>query len=173
MKSLTKHELDSIIEVAGRHSTRDRLMLKVTFNHGLRASEAVNLDASNIVGNYLVLQRLKASRKTSQPMFDDEKAELLELAKLPGKFFPMCRETFWRKMQAYGKEANIPEVKCHPHCLKHSCGRLAYLGGMKVAEIQTYLGHVNGGNTMVYLEATEEEAALAFATAVGKGGGKE
>jgi integrase len=168
MKSLTKLELSGLIEVAGRHSALDKLMVKVTFNHGLRASETVNLDASNIVGEYLVLQRLKASRKTSQPLFDDEKAELLELAKSAGRFFPISRCTFWRRMQAYGREAGIPEIKLHPHILKHSAGRLAYLGGMGIPEIQNWLGHVNGGNTLKYMEATEEEAALAFAAAVGR-----
>ena len=168
MKSLTKSELDSILEVAGRHSACDKLMMKVTFNHGLRASEAVNLDSSNIVGDYLVVQRLKASRKTSQPLFDDEKAELIELAKHEGKFFPISKRTFERRMHTYGREAGIPEFKCHPHILKHTAGRLAYQGGMGIPEIQKWLGHVNGGNTLRYMEATEEEAALAFAAAVGK-----
>jgi len=39
---------------------------------------------------------------------------------------------------------------------------------MGIPEIQKWLGHKNGGNTMKYMEATEEEAARAFATAVGK-----
>ena len=63
-------------------------------------------------------------------------------------------------------EAGIPKFKCHPHCLKHSCGRLTYLGGMGIAEIQTYLGHRNGWNTMVYMRPDESEVAAAFAAAV-------
>lgn len=168
MKSLTKPELDSLLSVARSHSMLDELLIRVVFNHGLRASEAVNLDSSNIQGEYLVIQRLKKSRKTSQPLFADEKTALLELAKSPGKFFPICRMTFWRKMQAYGKLAGIPETKLHPHILKHTAGRLAYKGGAGIPEIQIWLGHVNGGNTLKYMEASEEEAALAFAAAVGK-----
>jgi hypothetical protein len=47
-------------------------------------------------------------------------------------------------------------------------GRLGYLGGMGVAELQKYLGHVSGSNTLVYLEARESEACSAFAAAMGR-----
>jgi hypothetical protein len=39
---------------------------------------------------------------------------------------------------------------------------------MGIPELQKYLGHKNGGNTMIYLEADEAQAASAFAAAVGK-----
>jgi type 1 fimbriae regulatory protein FimB/type 1 fimbriae regulatory protein FimE len=164
MKSLTRDELHRLFDAAEQVSHKDALMLRVTFNHGLRVSEVISLNESNIVGGHLVVQRLKKSRKTTQPLLPDEQ----ELTTMTGRFFPMSRMTFHRRMVEYGRKAGIPEFKCHAHALKHSTGRLAYLGGMKVAELQKYLGHVNGGNTMVYLEADEAEAAAAFAAAVGK-----
>jgi len=78
----------------------------------------------------------------------------------------MSRVTFWRRMQEYGREAGIAQFLLHPHVLRHSTGRLGYLGGMGVAEIQRYLGHRNGANTMIYIEASESEACSAFAAAV-------
>ena len=49
MKSLTKTELDALLAATPEP---DRLMLlQVAFNHGLRVSEVVNLEASNIVDN--------------------------------------------------------------------------------------------------------------------------
>jgi integrase len=85
-----------------------------------------------------------------------------------GKFFPICRMTFHRRMVEYGTEAGIAPHLLHAHALKHSCGRLGYKGGMGIAELQSYLGHKNGGNTMIYLQADEGEACAAFAAAVGK-----
>jgi integrase len=90
------------------------------------------------------------------------------LTTMTGRFFPMSRITVWRRMQEYGRLANIPEFLRHPHALKHTTGRLGYKGGMGVAELQSYLGHKNGGNTMVYMQAEESEACSAFAAAVGK-----
>jgi integrase len=160
MKSLTRDELNRLLDAAGS----DRLMFTVMFNHGLRVSEVIALDETNVIGGHLIVQRLKKSCKTTQPLLADEQG----LTTMTGKFFPMRRETVWRKMQAYGKKAGIPSFKCHPHAMKHSTGRLGYEGGMGIPELQKYLGHKNGGNTMVYLEADEMQAASAFAAAMGK-----
>ena len=48
MKSLTRQELDALLAAAPEP---DRLMLTVAVNHGLRVSELVSLDASNIIGS--------------------------------------------------------------------------------------------------------------------------
>lgn len=177
MKSLTRPELDALLAVALRHSELDYLMLATIFNHGLRVSEAVGLTKHNIIDGYLVIQRLKGSKKTNQPLLGNEKLglETLAVAHLDGgRFFltqykpTVARVIAWRKIRAYGKEAGVPEHKCHPHALKHTTGRLGYEGGMGIPELQVWLGHVNGKNTMCYLESTEEQAALAFSAAVGK-----
>lgn len=166
MKCLLRHELDALLAAAKSESTSDYLMFLVIFNHGLRASEAIALSNENLLGNCLVVQRLKRSMKTSQPLLDSERDYLLALP--AGRWFPMTRMTLWRRMQYYGAKANLDLSRCHPHALKHSAGRLAYLGGMGLPELQTYLGHRVGSNTMIYAQASEGEAASAFAAAVGK-----
>ncbi len=168
MKSLTKPELDDLLSVAKTHSEMDYLLFLVIFNHGLRVSEALALTKDNIVDGYITVQRLKGSRKTTQPLLPQERAGLLALAATSGLFFDIDRKTVWRRLQRYGAKAGIPAHKLHAHALKHSTGRLAYEAGLGIPEIQAYLGHVNGKNTMVYLEATEEQAASAFAAAVGR-----
>ena len=169
MKSLTKVELNSLLEVAGKHSPSDRLWMTIAFNHGLRVSEVLALTDENIVSGSLVIQRLKGSRKTVQALLPSEKAEVEALAAKGGKFFHMHRKTAWLHFKQYCAEAGIPSGRefATPHSLKHTCGRLGFKGGMDVAEIQKYLGHVNGANTMIYIQATEEEACAAFAAAVG------
>lgn len=165
MKSLTKAELDALLAAAPEP---DRLMLTVAVNHGLRVSELVSLDASNIIGNHLVVQRLKKSRRTTQPLLPNEKDGLLALAKKSGKFFPMSRYTVDRRIKEYGKKAGLPAFKCHAHALRHTTGRLGYLAGIGIPEIQKYLGHVSGSNTLIYLESSEEDACNAYAAVVGK-----
>jgi integrase len=167
MKSLAQDQLSALIAAAERHSALDALAIRVCFSHALRVSELLSLTRDNIVDGHLVCQRLKGSRKTSQPLLANEKDALEALAaSTVGRLFPMSRMTFWRKMQRYGAGAGIAQHAAHPHILRHSAGRLGYLGGMGIPEIQTYLGHVNGGNTLIYLEASESEAASAFAAAV-------
>jgi type 1 fimbriae regulatory protein FimB len=160
MKSLTKDELGRFLDVTGS----DRLMFTVMFNHGLRVSEVIALTDANVIDGHLVVQRLKGSKKTTQKLLPDE----LALVGMKGQFFPLCRMTVWRRMQAYGAKVGIPKHLLHPHSLKHTCGRLGYKGGMGVAELVAYLGHKNPGNSLIYMEADESEACSAFAAAVGK-----
>ena len=169
MKNLTHVELDALLSEANKESEKAYLMLLVMFNHGLRVSEMLRLSSANIVGNFLVVQRLKGSRKTSQPLLASEKDALLKLAESDGLFFAgEYRMSVDRMIKRLGKKAGIPAFKCHAHILKHTTGRLGYEGGMGIPELQAYLGHKNGSNTMVYLESTEEQAASAFAAAVGR-----
>ena len=172
MKALTQVELDALLAVSGEHS----LMFRVTFNHGLRVSETLGLTKDNIPAELIDVQRLKGSKRTIQPLLGGERDALLKLAATSTGYFFLseienresARRQFNRLMRRYGKLANVPEHKCHAHALKHACGRLGYEGGMGIPELQTYLGHVNGKNTMVYLEATEEQASSAFAAAAGR-----
>lgn len=169
MKHLTKDELNGLLTVAERHDPIFALMILVTFNHGLRISEALALNAGSLVDGFLVVQRLKGSRKTTQPLLANERARIeARASESPKQLFSYSRMTAWRRMQAYGQEAGIPKFKLHPHILKHTTGRLGYEGGMGIPELQSYLGHVSGANTMVYLAASEEQASNAFAAAVGK-----
>jgi len=100
-------------------------------------------------------------------LLPNEKQDVLNLAKQDGLFFPMCRKTLWLKMQKYCNEAGIPKFLAHPHSLRHGCAMAGLKGGMKINELQTYLGHVSGSNTMIYLQVDDDVASSAFARAVG------
>jgi integrase len=159
MKSLTWDELNRLREAS---TGLERLMFAVMFNHGLRVSEVINLTDANVQDGHLVVQRLKGSKKTVQRILADEQ----ELLTMKGRFFPMSRWTVNRRLEEIGEKAGIPEFKRHAHVLKHTTGRLAYKGGLGLPEIQAVLGHVNGGNSMIYMQAEESEAYAAFAAAI-------
>lgn len=167
MKSLSVQQVEALIAVAGKHSERDALMFRVAFNHALRASELLAMSTKNIVDGFVVVQRLKGSKKTVQPLLPNERQAVLNLAKSDEPFFPMCRKTLWLKMQKYCAEAGIPKFLAHPHSLRHGCAMAGLQGGMKINELQTYLGHVSGSNTMIYLQVNDDVASSAFARAVG------
>jgi integrase len=167
MKSFTETELDLLIATAAKHSERDAMLIQTVYNHGLRASEAIELGPGNLISGKLQVKRLKGSRTTTQSILPGER-DFLE-ANLPtGRPFKMHRTTFWRKMQRYCVEAGLDKTKAHPHTLKHTTGRLAYKAGVGVAEIQSILGHVNGSNAMIYMQADEDEAFSAFAAKAGR-----
>ena len=164
---LTRIELESILAAAKTHSVRDYMMLKTAFSHGLRASEVVHLTAGDIDQGELTVQRLKGSDCTTQPA----SAELVAfVANMPTDevLFPVCRQHFWRLMKKYGAAAGIAKRKSKPHALKHTCAMLGLNGGMKINEVQRYLGHKSGSSTLKYLAVDDATASKAFAAAVGE-----
>ena len=170
MKAMTRVQLDTVLAVARKHSEDDYLALLIGFNHGLRVSEIVALCPENIVNGYLVVQRLKRSKRTVQPLLPNERDAVMAKVAKGGLFFPMCRKTLWMHMKAYCKEAGVPFGRdfVTPHSLKHTTGRLGFKGGMTIPEVGARLGHKNLGNSLIYMQATEEEASMAFANAVGQ-----
>jgi len=187
MKALTRDELRTLLAVAAKHSWRDELMYRLMFNHAMRVTEVVGgwlvqpdsskvwhegMTAKHVIsGSYIMAPRLKGSRPVEHPILPDEKEALLKLCvEVPeGRLFPMCRKTAWAHIKQYGVEAGIAAPRVFCHVMKHTAGRLGYKGGMTVQEIQEYMGHVNGNNSMIYSRATAEEAAAAFASAIGGG----
>jgi integrase len=169
MRSLTRDQLDALLAEAKRHSERDYLMLLVTFQHALRVSETLSLAAGNITNGFIRVKRGKGSRPAEHPLLANEKEALQRLAETtPGQLFPISRATFWRRIQDYGQKAGVPSHLCHPHALKHTCGRLGFLGGMTVPDLVEYLGHVNPSNSLIYAKSDIATASAAFAAAVGQ-----
>lgn len=166
MRHLNIQQLDAILSAA-KGSARDQLMMRVAYNHGLRAIEVVSLTKENVRDGFLIVQRKKKSLKTTQPLLENEYG-LMQLAKeTEGRLFPISRVHFWRLMQKYGAKAGIPQHLCHPHALKHATAMTALDGGIKINELQQYLGHKSGASTMMYLRVHDDLASAAFSKAIG------
>jgi integrase len=179
MKSLTRNELDEVLRFAKLDDTEAWMVLSMLFNHGLRVSEVVGgwsvidgekvyhrgLYAENVVDGRLETDRLKGSKGACHPLFPEE---IEYLKGRTGKLFKMSRVTVWRRMQKYGAQACIARGLRHPHTMKHTCGRLGFLGGMEIPDLVEYLGHENPANSLKYAASDEATACSAFAAAVGK-----
>lgn len=170
MQHLTIEEIKSLVHNV--KSDRDKLLILVTLQHGLRISETLSLrKGNNIRDGYVSIQRLKGSKKTIQPFVKssdpdlDESGplnKLLETLKDGDLLFPTYRMKVWRFIQQAGKKAGIPQHKLHPHALKHSCAMLS-IKKIGIENIKQYLGHASLGSTGHYLRITDQEASEAFA----------
>jgi integrase len=169
MNHLNRDELLSLRRVAKQQSERDWLLLLTTFWHGLRASEATGLRNEQIRDGFIVVQRLKGSLKTRQPLVAnanpllDEKTALESLvAGLPAKarIFPIFRIQFFRIVQKYGREARLPQHVCHPHVLKHSIA-MQTIKTAGIENVSQYLGHKSIASTGSYLKVSDEQASQA------------
>ena len=164
---LTRIELEAILAAAKTNSVRDYLLIKTAFRHGLRASEAVHITVADIDHRELTVQRLKGSDKTTQTVCPELAAYAANKPK-DEILFSICRQHFWRLMKKYGAQAGVNGHRAKPHILKHTCAMLGLNGGMKINEVQRYLGHKSGSSTLKYLAVDDATASKAFAAAVGE-----
>lgn len=176
MQSLDREELKTLIQnVSGTDDARSRLLVLVTFWHGLRSSEAIGIRGRDIQGGHLTVKRLKGSLPTVQPFVRhpdpllDEATPLLVLAESVGPdelIFPITRFGFYKLMTRAGSRAGIPKFKkVRPHILKHSIAcQTIKAAGIEMVRIR--LGHKSIASTGHYLKASDAEAAEAIEKAM-------
>src|SRR3954469_17974514 len=107
-------------------------MILIAFRHGLRVSELISLQWSQIdlrTGT-IAINRLKNGIATVHPLAGLELRALKRLKREnPGTRYvfisqrgtPMTRQNFNCLLAELGREAQI-EIPIHPHMLRHSCG---------------------------------------------------
>lgn len=169
---LTRDEMKRLLEAVP--NTRNRLMLLVGYNHGLRVSELTNIKGADIRDGYLIVKRLKGSLKTIQPYVRhsdptfNEAPGLEELARATGpreRLFPMTPNGVAKLMQRTGMRIGIPRHKLFPHNLKHSIAH-ATIQGAGIENVRQWLGHKSISSTGAYLRVTDEAAAKAITAAL-------
>jgi integrase/recombinase XerD len=174
LRALSRDELERLLAAAKAKRERDWLMILLAFNHGLRASEVVQLTRDNFEDDILDIQRLKGSERTYHPLIDDpnplfsERQSVVDLCRKSTngqRLFPITRQRFWQLVKEHGKRAGIPEHKLFPHALKHSLCMEA-IESAKLNEVQKYVGHRSLNSTAAYLKISDEKAASGVQSAI-------
>lgn len=167
---LTEAEMKHFLEAArhGRHGVRDYLMMLMTYRHGLRVSELVDLRLKDLdlETGRLYVRGKKGSLSTHQPIEGDEmralRAWLREReqrrdARSPYLFLsergPMVRQAVNYLVVEIGKRAKL-RFHVHPHMLRHSTGYYLANRGYDTRLVQDYLGHKNIAHTVRHIRTT-------------------
>jgi len=162
---LTETEVGKMIKAAGnnRWGHRDSTMILVAFRHGLRSSELVNLQWSQVDFAHALLhvRRAKQGTPATHPIRGDEMRTLRKLQreqdpKSPFIFTsergsPFSTSGFAKLVERAGVEAKLG-FPAHPHMLRHACGFALANKGHDTRALQAYLGHKNIQHTVRYTE---------------------
>jgi integrase len=159
---LTPAEVEKLIEAAAdnRHGHRDALMVLLTYRHGLRAAEVVDLRWEQVDFKTAVLhvRRVKNGTPSTHPLTGRELRELRrherESPKSPFVFVsergaPLSAPGFSRMIERAAALAGLG-IKAHAHMLRHACGYKLANDGIDTRALQAYLGHRNIQNTTRY-----------------------
>jgi integrase/recombinase XerD len=174
IQSLSKAELLALLGEAKASRERDWLMILVAFWHGLRASEVTGFKRDAVRDGHLMIQRLKGSLRTVQPLVEhpdpllNERQALIDYCLKSASnqpVFNVSRSQFWRLVQKYAKAVGIPEHKAHPHVLKHSIAMQSIHSAWD-REHQAVVGTPQHGLNGEYLKVTDAEAGAAITKAL-------
>ena len=145
---------------------RDQAMLELLYATGLRVSELIALQMSqiNFQGNFLTVKG-KGSKVRAVPFGKWARQKLLDyiqgtrtrLSKGRASIFvfinrsgrPLTRQGFWKLIRAHALAAGI-EKRVTPHTLRHSFATHLLEGGADLRSVQSMLGHADISTTQIY-----------------------
>lgn len=167
MKYLTFDEIKSLLREIPEQ--RQRIAILIGFWHGLRASEILALQGTNLKHGHVNVKRLKGSMHTIQRYQQhpdpelDEASQLSELVRTMGDdehLIDMTRSGLLKLIKRAALRAGINPLKAHTHTLKHSCA-MAVIGS-GIENTRQRLGHKSLSSTGAYLRVTDDKASDAI-----------
>lgn len=174
-KSLSEADVERLLaapDLASAIEYRDRTMLELLYACGLRVSELISLEVTQVSLNQGVVRVLgKGSKERLVPMGEEALAWLQQylrgargelLRKVPSDvLFPsnrgrtMTRQTFWYRIKLYAQRAGIT-APLSPHTLRHAFATHLLNHGADLRVVQMLLGHSDLSTTQIYTHVAQQ-----------------
>ncbi len=151
---------------------RDRAMLELLYATGIRVTELISLQITdvNLQMGYLICrggdrERVipfgEKARKALLAYLDQARGRLLKSQGSSVLFVncsgqPMSRQGFWKIVKCYAGKAGIA-ADITPHTLRHSFAAHLVENGANLRSVQEMLGHADISTTQVYAEMRQEQ----------------
>lgn len=174
-KALTEQQVESLLaapDTKTKLGQRDRAMLELMYATGLRVSELVGLELSNLNMNQGVIRVIGKGRKERLVPMGEEAHESLRIYLADGRpgllkgaqadsvFITsrkagMTRQAFWYMVKRYALKCDI-KGKLSPHVLRHSFATHLLNHGADLRVVQLLLGHSDLSTTQIYTHIARE-----------------
>jgi integrase len=168
---LTPEEANRLIAAAGkrgRYPERDKILVRLVYRHGLRASEACDLRWTdlNLDDGSITVRRRKMGKNSTHTMDRDELRDLRRLQRATNSPYvfiterggPLSVGTLEYIVREAGKCASLP-VDVHPHMLRHAAGYALINAEVDVRLVQEFLGHKTPAMTAHYTAVSPKRLA--------------
>ena len=167
---LTSQEIELLLEQpkdVDLKGIRDKAMLEFAYATGMRVTEIISLDISdinlqqgyaickgaarnrNIPLGSLSLKALKEYIDEARPILIKNENEKALFVNVNGK--RLTRQGFWKIVKYYKEQAHITK-DITPHILRHSFATHLLQNGAELKAIQNMLGHSDISSTQVYMQ---------------------
>ena len=157
----------------GNAAMRDRALLETMYACGLRASEAITLELSELdLEAGVLIARGKGSKERLVPIGSKAletlrvylalaRPELVGIADEPHVFVNMrgqalSRQGLYKIVQRHARAAGL-DSRMSPHTLRHTFATHLLAGGCDLRSLQEMLGHADIGTTQIYTHLSSEQ----------------
>ena len=172
---LTYGEIDMLLskpDTNNKLELRDKALMELMYAAGLRVSEVLNLEVSNVYFNEGYIRIFgKGSKERIVPVnetalrwlneYINNCRNIVKKEKSGGILFlnhrggKMSRMAVWDIIKKYTLRADI-DKQVHPHTLRHSFATHLLEGGADIRIIQELLGHSDISTTQIYTHVEKE-----------------
>ena len=173
-KSLSIIDVNSLIEAPDCTNfigLRDRAMIELMYATGVRISELINLEYSNIDLNRSLIKVMgKGGKERMIPFGDDALSWLTNYIEFRRKnnlslnsrdFFisqqgrKITRQAFWHRIKIYLKALGL-SMDISPHTLRHAFATHLLNNGADLRSVQMLLGHSDLSTTQIYTHIAKQ-----------------
>lgn len=172
---LTSKEVELLLEqpeCSDLKGYRDKAMLELLYATGIRVSELISLNLSDVNTTVGVIRCVSHDKERFIPMYPAAIKALNEYIELvrpqmiarddePSLFVNvngerMSRQGFWKIIKSYQVKANI-DKDITPHTLRHSFAAHLLENGADLRSIQEMLGHADISSTQIYSQLVKKQ----------------
>lgn len=174
-KSLSEDEVENLLEAPDLNidiGIRDKAMIELLYACGLRVSELVNIQLTELnLDDGVIRVTGKGDKTRLVPMGEDAmdyiqkyllsaREAILKNKKSKYLFVThhgksMTRQTFWHSLKKYALIANIKQ-SISPHILRHAFATHLINHGADLRVVQMLLGHSDISTTQIYTHVARE-----------------
>lgn len=176
-KAISPEDIDRLMRQADKKVTpeglRDRAMLNLLYATGMRVSELVTLDLSDIdfeksavrcVGRGLRVRSLPVDARilvVLRDYLERGRSQLVRPGQPTSALFlnhrgqRLTRQGFWLIMKAVARESGVT-AEVTPHTLRHSFAAHRLNDGLALPKLRELLGHANISTTQIYTQLKSE-----------------
>ena len=180
---LTGKEVDLFLDqpdCSDAKGCRDKAMLELLYATGIRVSELINLNLSNLNLSASIIRCENRGKERIIPLYpsavraladyvDKIRPQMVEQAGEPALFVNlngrrMSRQGFWKIIKHYQEKAGI-QKEITPHTLRHSFAAHLLQNGADLRSIQEMLGHADISSTQIYTQVVGQRLKDVYAKA--------
>jgi len=157
IRALSEGDIEKIKNSLKR--TKDKLLIQLLLDTGLRAKELLSIRKSdiNIEKRFIIVRNTKNGEERIV-FFTEETRKILEkyIKNMSNdqKLFDITYDALYRKLKRLGKKLGID---LRPHILRHTFATQAIRKGMPLPVVQKILGHKDIRTTQIYTHLVTED----------------